>query len=230
LAWANIKHLLITFLLWFFILFWVYYAWKYDKTAWEERPKLAYITERLDIFLQDNKKLFEKSKIKKDKNYQIKQALITVWSWWFSWVGFWKSIQKYWYLPEVQWDFIFSIIVNELWFIWALVLLNIFLYIWYRWFLIWFLSKDLFAKFIAYWITSWILLQAFINIWVNLNILPLTWITLPFVSYWGSSLLVLSIGIWILLNISRNVDFNQSIFNFSFRKRVSKRWVRIRNL
>ena len=231
LAWANIKHLLITFFIWITILFSVYSAWKYDKGNNESRNKLSYITERLDIFLQDNKLLFWEWQIsKKENNYQIKQALITIGSWGFSWVWFWNSIQKFWYLPEVQWDFIFSVIVEELGFMWAFVLLNIFLYIWYRWFLIWFLSKDIFAKLTAYWITSWILLQTFINIWVNLNILPLTWITLPFISYWGSSLLALSIWIWIMLNISRDVDFSQSIFDSNYRKSIKKSRVIRRSL
>ncbi len=231
LAWANIKHLWITFLIWILTLFSVYNIWKYDKEKPEERNKLSYITDRLDIFLQDNKLLFWEWKIsKKENNYQIKQALITIWSWWVGWVGFGNSIQKFWYLPEVQWDFIFSVIVEELGFMWAFILLNIFLYIWYRWFLIWFLSRDIFAKLTAYWITSWILLQAFINIWVNLNILPLTWITLPFISYWGSSLLALSIWIWILLNISRDIDFSESIFDSKYRKSVKKSRVRMRSL
>jgi cell division protein FtsW len=128
-----------------------------------------------------------------------------MWSWWFTWLGFGKSIQKFWYLPEVQWDFIFSVIVEELWFIWAFVLLMIYVYIWYRGFYIAHYSSDLFAKYVAIWISSWILIQAFINIWVNLNIVPLTWITLPFISYWWSSLLSLSFWLAILLNISRYI-------------------------
>jgi len=54
-------------------------------------------------------------------------------------------------------------------------------------------SKDAFAQYAAFGITCWIVLQAFINIGVNLNIVPLTGITLPFISYGGSSLLSLSL-------------------------------------
>jgi len=52
----------------------------------------------------------EKKQIKnKTINYQTEQAIIAIWSWWFAWLWFGKSIQKFWYLPEVQWDFIFSV-------------------------------------------------------------------------------------------------------------------------
>ncbi len=89
---------------------------------------------------------------------------------------------------------------------WGLILLVFYLHIGYRWFYIASRVSDLFAKYTAVWISSRILLQAFINIWVNLNIMPLTGITLPFVSFWWSSLLSLMIALGILLNISRYIE------------------------
>ncbi len=201
-AWANIKHILIITILWFILTIWVYTSWKYDKDFPETRNKFSYITDRIDNFMTDNKTSIKNKTI----NYQNEQALIAIWSWGFSWLWFWQSIQKFWYLPEVQWDMIFSVIVEELWFIWAFILLSIYMYIWYRWFYIAKRVNDLFWKLVLIWITSWILMQSFINIWVNLNILPLTWITLPFLSYWWSSLLSLSIWLWIMLNISRWIE------------------------
>ncbi len=206
-AWANVKYLLALFLLWIFLSLGVYSLWKYDKTKAETKNKFSYITNRIDNFLSDNETIIKNSR-DSDSNYQIEQALIAIWSWWFAWLGFWKSIQKFWYLPEVQWHFIFSVIVEELGFLWALTLLLLYLYIWYRWFYISYYSTDLFAKYVALWISSWILIQAFINIWVNLNIVPLTWITLPFVSYWWSSLLSLTLWLAILLNISRYIKID----------------------
>jgi cell division protein FtsW len=203
-AWANVKYLLVLVLAWMLLSFSVYFIWKYDKSKPETRNKFSYITNRIDNFLSDNKTIIKNSE-NSDSNYQIEQALIAIWSWWFTGLWFWQSIQKFWYLPEVQWDFIFSVIAEELWFLWVFVLILIYLYIWYRWFYISYYSKDLFAKYVAIWISSWILLQAFINIWVNLNIVPLTWITLPFVSYWGSSLLSLILWLSLLLNISRYI-------------------------
>ena len=201
-AWMNIKHLLVTIFIWFLSVFYVYSSWEYDKETWKNLNSYGYITQRIDSFLTNS----EDSIKSKTINYQTEQALIAIWSWWFNWLWFWKSIQKFWYLPEVQWDFIFSVIVEELWFIWWLIFVSIYLYIWYRWLYIASRVTDLFAKYSAIWISSRILLQAFINIWVNLNIVPLTWITLPFVSYWWSSLLSLVIWLAILLNISRYID------------------------
>jgi cell division protein FtsW len=205
-AWANIKHLWITALLWFLLIFSVYITWDYDKETWETTKWLWYITQRLDTFLWDNEDLFTAAAYKDERKDQIRQALITIWSWGFTWLGFGHSIQKYWFLPAVEGDFIFSVIIEELWFLWWMTLIFIYLYIWYRALYISRHSKDLFAKYFALWYWSRILFQAFVNIWVNLNIMPLTGITLPFISYWWSSLLSLLIWLWILLNISRYID------------------------
>lgn len=201
-TWANLKYLISFWLLWFLLILSVYGYWDYDKQTWKNLNKLWYITKRIDNFLAPNKTAIENKTI----NYQTKQWLIAIWSWWFTWLWFSESIQKFWYLPEVQWDFIFSVIVEELWFIGAFILLNMYLYIAWRWFYIASHVDDLFAKYSAIWISSWIIIQAFINIWVNLNIVPLTWITLPFISYWWSSLLSLAIALWFLLNVSRYID------------------------
>ena len=67
--------------------------------------------------------------------------------------------------------------------------------------------KDLFGRYLALGITIWILVQATINIGVNLNIVPLTGVTLPFVSYGGSSLFSLMIAVGILLSISRHAEY-----------------------
>lgn len=182
--------------------FWTYSIWKYDKNIPETRNKLSYITDRIDNFITDEKELIKNKTI----NYQTEQWLIAIWSWGFAWLWFGNSLQKFGYLPEVQWDFIFSVIIEELWFLGWLFLLSFYLYIWFRWYFISYYSVDLFAKFAAFWITTWILFQAFINIWVNLNIVPLTWVTLPFISYWWSSLLSLILWLGLLLNISRYID------------------------
>lgn len=83
-------------------------------------------------------------------------------------------------------------------------------------------TSDLFGKYVATGIVTLILSQAFINIGVNLNILPLTGITLPFISYGGSSLLSLMLAIGVLLNISRTADFTkiENKIGFFRRKRM----------
>jgi len=201
-AWINIKHLISTITLWFILILSVYTIWDYDKKTWKNLNTLWYVTQRIDSFLADNEDAIKNNTI----NYQTEQALIAIWSWGFTWLWFGWSIQKFWYLPEVQWDFIFSVIVEELGFVWWLILVSLYLYIWYRGFYIATRVNNLFAKYTAVWISSRILIQAFINIWVNLNIVPLTWITLPFISYWGSSLLSLVFWLAIVLSISRDME------------------------
>lgn len=167
---------------------------------------VGYISQRIDNFFRNSHSIVETNN-RDDKDYQMKQWLIAIGSGWFFGLGFGKSIQKFGYLPEVQGDFIFSVIVEELGFFWAIILITIYLLITYRWFLIARSVKDLFGKYLALGITIWILVQASINIGVNLNIVPLTWVTLPFVSYGGSSLLSLMIAVGILLSISRNAEY-----------------------
>ena len=165
-----------------------------------------YISQRIDNFFRDSHDIVETNN-RDDKDYQMKQWLIAIGSGGFFGLGFGKSIQKFGYLPEVQWDFIFSVIVEELWFFGALILILMYMMIAYRGFLIARSVKDPFAKYLAIGITIWIVIQASINIGVNLNIVPLTWVTLPFVSYGGSSLFSLMIGIGILLSVSRHMEY-----------------------
>lgn len=202
LAGSNVKYLALLFLICVCLASSVYAIGDYDKETGKNLNNLWYITQRIDNFLNDNKEAIANKTI----NYQTEQALIAIGSGGFSWLWFGKSIQKFGYLPEVQGDFIFSVIVEELWFRFAIIFVWLYIYIGHRGFTIARYSKDLFAKYTAYWISSWIMLQAFINIGVNLNIIPLTGITLPFISYWGSSLLSLSLWLALLLSISRHID------------------------
>ncbi len=228
-AWANVKYLFSLIIMWILFATMIYNIWTYDKSSPESiketRNKLSYITDRVDKFLDDS----EDSIKNKTINYQTEQGLIAIWSWWFSGLWFGASVQKFGYLPEVQWDFIFSVIVEELGFLWALVIISLYLFIWYRWFYIAFHSADLFARYTAIGITSRLLMQAFINMWVNLNVIPLTWVTLPFVSYGGSSLISCIIGLSILLNISRDIDLTKSSRWIIFKWMFAQNRIFIRN-
>lgn len=135
--------------------------------------------------------------------FQIIQSLYAIAPGGLFGVGFGRSIQKYFYLPEPQTDFIFAIILEELGFIGGfviLVLYGIFLITSLK---ISFHAKDLFGKFVALGITLIIFIQFFINIGVVIGLLPVTGVTLPFISYGGSSLTVTLLGVGILLNISK---------------------------
>jgi len=138
--------------------------------------------------------------------FQIKQALIAIGSGGVFGVGFGKSIQKFGYLPEVQGDTIFAAAAEELGFIRIAFLVLAYAIIAYRGYIIASNAKDRFSMLVAVGITSWFTFQAIINMGVNLAILPLTGLTLPFVSYGGSSLIVNMLGAGILLNISRYAE------------------------
>ncbi|MFH1963122.1 MAG: rod shape-determining protein RodA [bacterium] len=105
------------------------------------------------------------------------------------------------FLPERQTDFIFSVIGEELGFIGATVLLFLFCVIIYRGISIAFSSRDMFGCLLATGIVSMIAVQLFINIGIATGIMPVTGLTLPLVSYGGSSLFITMISLGIVLNI-----------------------------
>ncbi len=137
------------------------------------------------------------------RGYQINQALLAIGSGGLFGRGFGESRQKFQYLPEVMSDSIFAIIAEEFGFIISVGIVVLFLVFMYRSFLIADRAPDLFGKLLAIGIVNWIMFQAFLNIAGISNLLPLTGITLPFISYGGSSLFISLAAIGILLNISR---------------------------
>ncbi|MBN2306790.1 putative lipid II flippase FtsW [Candidatus Peregrinibacteria bacterium] len=151
--------------------------------------------------------------------FQIKQALIAIGSGGLFGVGFGKSIQKFGYLPEVQGDTIFAAAAEELGFIRISFLVIAYIFIAYRGYRIAGNAQDRFSMLIATGITSWFAFQAIINMGVNLAILPLTGLTLPFVSYGGSSLMVNMVAAGILLNISRYAETGT---HFANRRRIRR--------
>ena len=198
-AGGNIRVILI---LWALALVWaslLYALGKYDNPA--DRGQLSYIYDRVNTFFQSNRTAIEDNTM----HHQNKQALIAIGSGWFFGLGFWDSVQKYGYLPEPQGDFIFSVITEELWFVGAFIIISIYLAIIYRGFIIASFCEENFWKFVAFGITVWIFWQMIVNISVNLSIFPNTGLTLPFVSYGGSSLLMMLLATGILLSISRTV-------------------------
>ncbi len=134
--------------------------------------------------------------------FQMKQALIAIGSGGVFGKGFQNSIQKFDYLPEVQSDTIFAAISEEMGFFRILLLIGIYLYIGYRGMRISTLAPDKFTRLLALGMTLLIVGQAFINIGVNLALLPNTGITLPLLSYGGSSLWSSFGAMGILLHIS----------------------------
>ena len=136
-------------------------------------------------------------------SYHINQTLIALGSGGLIGVGLGESRQKYGFIPEVTTDSIFAVIGNELGFIGALVFISAFLVIIFRGFKIAMAAPDKFGQLVAVGITIWIGFQTLINIAGLTAVLPLTGVPLPFISYGGSSLVAVLLGVAILLNISR---------------------------
>lgn len=118
-------------------------------------------------------------------------------------LGLGNSIQKHFYLPEPQTDFIFAIISEELGFLGIIIVSALFLTIIYRGIKISLNSKDHFSKYLAFGIIFQLSFQTLLNLMVVVSLIPITGVTLPFLSYGGSSLLITLCEMGILLNISR---------------------------
>jgi len=136
-------------------------------------------------------------------SYQIKNALTAIGSGGLFGLGFGQSIQKNGYLPEVQGDTIFAAIGEEMGFFRTALIISLFGVLAIRGFQIAKRTKDPFAKLLVVGFTTVITLQMIINVGVNMALLPNTGITLPFISYGGTSLLVCMMMMGVVLNISR---------------------------
>ena len=142
--------------------------------------------------------------------FQIIQSLYAIGPGGLLGMGLGNSIQKHFYLPEPQTDFIFSIISEELGFMGILIVSFLFVTIIYRGIKISLNTEDKFGKYLAYGITFSIAFQTILNLMVVVGLIPVTGVTLPFLSYGGSSLLISMTEIGILLNISiykNNISF-----------------------
>ena len=118
-------------------------------------------------------------------------------------MGLGNSIQKHFYLPEPQTDFIFSIISEEFGFAGVLFVAILFITIIYRGLKISINCENIFAKYLSFGIIFSIAFQTILNLMVVVGLIPVTGVTLPFLSYGGSSLLISMIEIGILLNVSK---------------------------
>lgn len=151
--------------------------------------------------------------------YHIKNALIAIGSGGLFGLGFGQSKQKYLYLPEAHTDSIFAITCEELGLVRAALIVVVFAFIALRGYKIALRSPDPFARLAATGITTWILAQMLINIGAMLSLLPLTGVPLPFISYGGSSLVILLAAVGILINISKS-QLSPAGNRFSGKKKV----------
>lgn len=136
--------------------------------------------------------------------FQIIQSLYAIGPGGLFGLGLGQSRQKFFYLPEPQTDFIFAILAEELGFIGGSFVILLFALLLWRGIRVALGAPDLFGSFLAIGIIAMIAIQVMINIGVVIGLMPVTGITLPFLSYGGSSLTLMLMAVGVLLNVSRH--------------------------
>ncbi len=182
-AWWKIRFILV------FLVIWFLFAILIGSQIW-------YVKKRIDYFINP-----DIDTTWRGIWWQTKQALIAIWAGGFFGQGYGKWLQKLWYIPEAQSDFVFAAYSEEIGFLGNFIFLALlfsFLYLAIKRLP---LVEDEYYRLLAFWIIALIFWQSFVNIWVNLKILPLTGLTLPFVSYWWTSLVVTLISVVLLYKI-----------------------------
>jgi len=142
----------------------------------------------------------------KGAGFHVLQSLIAVGSGGIGGRGLMEGVQKLFYLPEPHTDFIFANICEELGLIGALCVVAAFCLLGYRGLRTAFLSRDPFARFLAFGLTTAILVQAFFNMSVVLALVPTKGIPLPLISSGGTSVFITLACMGVLLNVTREVD------------------------
>jgi len=140
------------------------------------------------------------------KGYQILQGLYAIASGGLFGTGLGNSMQKLGYIPEAHNDMIFSVICEELGLFGAIAILLLYILVLWRLFTIAVNSVDLFGGLIAVGVMTHIAVQVIINVAVVTNSIPSTGIPLPFISYGGSSLMVLLMEMGIVLSVSNHIE------------------------
>lgn len=138
-----------------------------------------------------------------DGGYQVAQSLLAIGSGGLMGVGLGQGGAKWYYLPERHTDFIFAIVVEEGGLLLGGLLIFLFAVFAWRGLTIAMRVKDMFGRLMATGLTLMIVIQALVNIAITLGMLPVTGITLPFISYGGTSLVISLASIGVLLNISK---------------------------
>jgi cell division protein FtsW len=139
-----------------------------------------------------------------DSGFQLTQSLIAIGRGEWLGVGLGGSVQKLFYLPEAHTDFVFAVFAEELGLAGVVVLLALYGIVLWRAFAISTAAAAagrVFAACLAFGLGTWIGAQAFVNIAVNMGLLPTKGLTLPLVSFGGSSLLVCCAGVGLLMRI-----------------------------
>lgn len=143
-----------------------------------------------------------------DGGFQLTQALIAIGRGEFWGVGLGSGVQKLSYLPEAHTDFLFSTIAEEFGLMGSLLVIALFSILVFRAFMIARSAEqkgNLFSAYLAYGLGTWLGMQAFINIGVNMGVLPTKGLTLPMMSYGGSSMVVSCVAVAILMRVDYEI-------------------------
>jgi cell division protein FtsW len=165
--------------------------YKLFHVAWRRARMLAFVNPEADP---------------RGTGFHILQSLIAVGTGGLRGLGLMEGRQKLFYLPEPHTDFIFANVCEELGLIGAILIIALFITLGYRGLRAAYLSTDPFARFLAFGITSTVLIQAFFNMSVVVALVPTKGITLPFISFGGTSLFVMLASMGVLLNVTREID------------------------
>ena len=141
--------------------------------------------------------------------YQVTQGLIALGNGGLKGLGFGRSVAKNLYLPEPQNDFILAIIGEELGFIGFLVLMRLYIILLFRLFMIAIKARDRLGLYLATGVAVMLGLQVVINVAVVTSSMPATGITLPFISYGGTSIWAFMIAMGVALNVSRRTNLTE---------------------
>ena len=159
--------------------------------------KNVYALQRLLTFTSDNVDTL-------NEGWQTTQGILAIGSGGLFGLGFGQSNQKYSYVSMAHNDFIFSIWCEELGFVGALFLIVLFIAFIWRGYVIAMRAPDTFSMLVVFGIVTQVGLQAFMNMMVVCNIIPNTGVSLPFISYGGSSLIMMMSEMGLVLSISRH--------------------------
>lgn len=191
--WAKLKYILR-------ILFgWLFAGLAAGSIAGMVSDRFSYIQQRFTYFISSSV-----DPQARQIWWQNQQALLAIGWWWFLWKGYGKGLQKFWYIPEAQSDFVFSALSEEIGFVGNLAILWLYFYLGFYFLTHLHKIKDDYKKMIGVGIISLIIVQVFVNIWVNIKILPNTGLTLPFMSYWWTALMVNMMEVILLYKIIKN--------------------------
>lgn len=168
--------------------------------AWLAEMKIikGYQASRLIVWLHPEQ-------YSQDGGYQVMQGMYAIGSGGLFGKGLGNSVQKLSFLPESQNDMIFSIICEELGIFGAVCVILLFMFLLYRLMVIAANAPDLLGSMIVIGVMVHIAIQVFLNIAVVVNLVPNTGISLPFISYGGSSLVLLMMEMGLALSVSRRI-------------------------